>query len=370
MYNFTHIKGRKSIIMKRLIFFFLSIILLSGSSLRAQEDEKKDRMPSVAGKSFGLFEDEKLLEITIRFDVTTYLRKKPDEDYLRAELVLNPGSPDSISRQVRLRTRGEFRRVSCAMAPIELNLKKAKFGYSDLDSIGKLKLVTQCGFGFNDENYVLREYLVYKMYNVLTDTSFRVRLLKINYIDNVKGRKPMTQYGFFLEPVSMLAKRTNTIEIESTRLTQKHIFPFVMDRLAMFNYMAGNYDWSVPGPHNIKVFKPANMAMNQLGIAIPYDFDWSGIVNASYALPVESTGLKSVRERKFLGICRPAEVFERHLHLLESNKEEFYRIVNEFPYLRKRDKDDITAFLETFFSQLKGNHNNIISYLRNSCKDF
>ncbi|HLN55449.1 MAG TPA: hypothetical protein VK207_05630 [Bacteroidales bacterium] len=355
--------------MNRLIFFFLCVTLLWGRTVIAQEPQKEEK-PSPAGKSYGLFENDDLLEITLRFDITTYLRKKPDEEYLKAELILNPGGPDSISRKIRLRTRGEFRRKTCQMAPIELNLKKAKFGYSDLDSIGKLKLVTQCGYGTNDESYLLREYLVYKLFNAVTDTSFRVRLLKVNYIDNSKGRKPMTQWGFFLEPVSMLAKRTNTIEVESQKLTQKHIFPFVIDRLALFNYMAGNYDWSIPGQHNVKVFKPADMSMNQLGIAIPYDFDWSGIVNASYAVPVETTGLSSVRQRMFLGLCRPAEVFDRQLHLLGSKKEEFYSIINNFQYLKQRDKEDIIAFLETFFSQLKGNHNNIISYLRNSCKDF
>lgn len=369
MLNFVYISKRKSVIMNRLIFFLLCVTLLVAGPVRAQEPQREEK-PAPAGKSYGLFENDELLEITLRFDVTTYLRKKPDEDYLKAELILNPGGPDSISRKIKLRTRGEFRRKTCQMAPIELNLKKAKFGYSDLDSIGKLKLVTQCGYGTNDENYLLKEYLVYKMFNALTDTSFRVRLLKITFIDNAKERKPMVQWGFFLEPTSMLATRTNTIEVESVKLTQKHIFPFVMDRLALFNYMAGNYDWSLPGQHNVKVFKLAGMSQNQLGIAIPYDFDWSGIVNASYAVPVESTGLNSVRERKFLGVCRPVEVFDRQLHLLESKKDEFYSIINNFQYLKQRDKDDVTGFLETFFTQLKGNHNNIISYLRNSCKDF
>lgn len=367
MRTFAYINIRKSA-MNRLIFFLLCFTLLSGISVIAQESDKKKNTES-AGRSYGLFENDELLEVTLRFDVTTYLRKKPDEEYLKAAIILNPGGPDSISRQIKLRTRGEFRRKTCQMAPIELNLKKAKFGYSDLDSIGKMKLVTQCSFGTNDENYLLKEYLVYKLFNAVTDTSFRVRLLKITYIDTGKDRKPLVQWGFFLEPVSMLAKRTNIIEVESVKLTQKHISPFVMDRLALFNYMAGNYDWSIPGQHNVKVFKPP-VSMNQLGIAIPYDFDWSGIVNASYAIPVESTGLRSVRDRMFLGICRPVEVFDRQLHLLESKKDEFYSIINNFQYLKQRDKDDVTGFLETFFSQLKGNHNNIISYLRNSCKDF
>lgn len=349
--------------MKSKSYFLLCILLFSCGSLSAQKD-------TLQTESFGLFENEELLEITLRFDITTYLRKKPIDEFLKAEMVINPGKPDSIVEDIRLKTRGEFRRRECQMAPIELNFKKMKFGYSDLDSIDKLKLVTQCGFGVNYENYLLREYLVYKFFNEVTDTSFRVRLLRINYEDTERGRKPMHQWGIFIEPVDVLTKRTNTIQIKSENLTQKHILPFGMDRMAIFNYMIGNYDWSIPGQHNVKVFKPVDMPMNQYAIAIPYDFDWTGVVNPPYAIPVETTGLNNVRERLYLGICRQPEIFDRQLHLLEAKKEIFYRIVNEFPYLKEREKEDIIAYLETFFVQLKEPHNRILTTLRNSCKNF
>jgi hypothetical protein len=350
--------------MIRKVFFLLCF--LSFISWASGQEPAANNLKS---GSFGLFENDEVIEITLRFDVTTYLRKKPIEDFLKADLIINPGKPDSISKKIRMKTRGVFRRRYCSMAPIELNLKKVDFGYSDLDSIDKLKLVTQCGSGLNDESYLLREYLVYKLFNAVTDTSFRVRLLRVNYIDNVRRRKPMTQWGIFIEPAEMLAERTNMIQVKTANLTQKHIIPFCMDRMALFNYMAGNYDWSIPGQHNVKVFKPAS-TMGQLGIAVPYDFDWTGIVNPSYAIPVEETGLKTVRDRLYLGICRSTEVFDRQLNLLNSKKDEFYRIINEFPHLKQREKEDITKYLDTFFDQLKGNHNNIISAIRNSCKNF
>ena len=82
-----------------------------------------------------------------------------------------------------------FRNKFCMFAPIELNLKRANFGYSDLNRISKLKLVPQCSAGKDKADYVLREYLAYKLFNVLTDTSFRVRLLVINYIDDTKEKE-------------------------------------------------------------------------------------------------------------------------------------------------------------------------------------
>jgi hypothetical protein len=254
-------------------------------------------------------------------------------------------------------------------APIELNFKRTDFGYADLDSISKLKLVTQCGSGKINEEYLLKEYLAYKLYSVLTDTSFRVRLLTINYIDTEKKRKPIRHYGIFIEPVEMLADRTNTIQINTPNLTQKNIIPRIMDRMAIFNYMIGNYDWSIPGQHNVKVLKPGIFDPTGLAIAVPYDFDWTGLVDPSYAIPVEETGLESVRERLFTGICRRREVFLKDLETFSLKKEEFYKVANEFPYLNKSLKKEITTYLDGFFDQLAG-RNIVIEDLMNSCKNF
>jgi hypothetical protein len=233
-----------------------------------------------------------------------------------------------------------------------------------------MKLVNQCSWGSASESYVLREYLVYKMFNVLTDSSYRVRLLRLTMIDSEKDRKPIIQYGFFIEPDDMVAKRLNAVELRTTMLTQKHIFPDVMDRIAIFNYMIGNYDWSVPGPHNIRVFKTFMTDNTQLGLAIPYDFDWTGVVNASYAVPAENVGTESVRERLFLGICRPENVFREKLNEFAGHKNDFYKVINDFPYLKPREKADVINYLDQFFDQLAGNRNNIISTFRNSCKNF
>jgi hypothetical protein len=253
-------------------------------------------------------------------------------------------------------------------APIELNFKKADFGYPDLNKISKLKLVPQCSSGKDKEDYVLREYLAYKLFNVLTDTSFRVRLLKVNYIDTQKKRKPVVQYGFFIEPVEMLTDRTNCLQVKSKTLNQKSIVPKIMDRLALFNFMIGNYDWSVPGQHNVIVLKSLGFDPYGLGIAIPHDFDWSGLVNPTYAIPTEEMGIQTVRERLFRGICRNKEVYLKDLESFVQKKDEFYKVINEFPYLDQREKKDATDYLDGFFNQLVGKKDNLIYNLTNTCK--
>jgi hypothetical protein len=355
----------KTFFQTSIIFLLVSLFISGGDYLLAQT-----AVTDSSKKSFRLFKEEKLIEITLRFDMATYFRSKPQKDYLKANITIHLSESDSLNRDIRLKTRGVFRNQYCVFPPIELNLKKADFGYSDLDKISKLKLVPQCSAGKDKEDYVLREYLAYKLFNVLTDTSFRVRLLTINYIDTKRNRKPLKQYGFFIEPVDRLTSRLNSVVIKSQTLTQKSIVPAIMDRLALFNYMIGNYDWSVPGQHNILVIKTLKLDPYGLGIAIPHDFDWTGLVNASYAIPAEVVGTENVRERLFLGVCRNKETYQKELDVYLSKKAEFYKVINDFPYVDQRAKKDMIGYLDGFFNKLGGKKESIINSLMNSCKNF
>jgi hypothetical protein len=231
-------------------------------------------------------------------------------------------------------------------------------------------MVSQCSSGSESEKYLLKEYLIYKMFSAMTDTSFRVRLLTINYIDTENKKKPFTQFGFFIEPVDMLAARTNSVEIESRALNQKTIYPHIIDRIAIFNYMIGNFDWAVPNQHNIKTFKSLKIDSVYLAVAVPYDFDFTGLVDAGYAIPDDKiTGTTSIRERIFLGVCRSREVYQKDLEEFLEKKEEFYKLINEFPYLDEKQKKDMIYYLDTFYEQCTGRQK-ILNVFLNSCKNF
>ena len=348
-----------------LIVFLVLILVCQSNGSNAQSLAR-----DIPDTRFGLFEDDAPLEITLQFNLTTYLRTKPKEDYMKGKITFRPGTADSLTRDIKLRTRGIFRNVECYYAPLELNLKNADFGYSDLDSIRKIKMVSQCSSGGESEKYVLKEYLIYKMFSAMTDTSFRVRLLKINYVDSENKKKPFTQFGFFIEPVDVLAARTNSVEIESRALNQKTIYPNIIDRIAIFNYMIGNFDWAVPNQHNIKTFKSLKIDTVYLAVAVPYDFDFTGLVDAGYAIPDDKiTGTTSIRERIFLGVCRSREVYQKDLEEFLQKKEVFYGMINEFPYLDEKQKKDMIYYLETFYEQCTGKQK-ILNVFLNSCKNF
>jgi hypothetical protein len=142
-----------------------------------------------------------------------------------------------------------------------------------------------------------------------------------------------------------------------------------MDRLAIFNYMIGNTDWSVPNQHNCKIISPLEVNSSGLGIVIPYDFDYSGLVNADYAVPYEPLGLSSVRERRYVGICRTEDAFINALREFKEKKEEFYKIINDFPLLDKRNRKEMIDYLDSFYSRFD-NKNSVVFDILSGCTNF
>ncbi len=348
---------------------YFQVFLIAFSFLPAfgQNDSANIEFAAVDTLSdFGLFTNEDPLELDLRFDITHYTRKKPKEEYLKAILTYHLNDKDSVNKEIRLKSRGEFRNGYCSFPPIVVNFKKGGFKKEDLKDIEKMKLVTHCMSG-NEQN-LLKEYLIYKLYNVLTDSSFRVRLLKINYINTYKESKPIRSYGFFIEPVSILADRIKCTPVEALNLTQRNIQPEYIDRVAIFNYMIGNTDWSVPNQHNVKVFTVPASANPSLGLVIPYDFDYSGLVNAHYAVPAEGLKITSVRDRIYLGLCREPEEFARAIRQFADKKEEFYKVIREFQYLDDKTKKGILKYIDEFYSGFD-NKNTIVSEFERECKN-
>jgi hypothetical protein len=142
-----------------------------------------------------------------------------------------------------------------------------------------------------------------------------------------------------------------------------------MDRMAIFNYMIGNTDWSVPILHNCMVMSGLSINNPGLGIIVPYDFDYSGLVNADYAVPFDGLGLNSVRERRYLGVCRSEDVFINALKEFTDKIEEFYKVINDFPLLSVKVKKDILGYLDTFYSEFD-KRNTIVFNLLNGCIKF
>jgi hypothetical protein len=235
---------------------------------------------------------------------------------------------------------------------------------AEFAGINKLKIVPYCKIGY--EQYVLKEYLVYKLYNVLSDYSLRVRLFKITYLNSVKEKKPVTQYGFAIEPVTLLEKRTKTMELSYSAVNQRTLKPDILDRMAIFNYMIGNTDWSVPIKHNVLLLTEVKNASANENLIVPYDFDYAGLVGADYAVPFESLPIKTVQERLYMAVCRSETEFTNALMEFSEKKDEFYKVINTFPYLSERSRKDMINYLDGFFYGMD-KRNSLVKKLLSDC---
>jgi len=348
--------------------FYLAILLpvFLTASLSAQVDspDANFAVSDTQNVRVTLFDKDDVLDISLKFDINKYKKYKSDTLYLPAVLTYHLSGTDSVVKDIKVRARGNIRRTAiCDFPPLMLNFKVTDSVDSEFSGINKLKLVPYCRAGF--EQYILKEYLAYKLFNVVTDYSLRVRLFRITYLNTAKEKKPLTQYGFAIEPIEVLERRTGTTEVE-IKLTQRDLRPDMLDRVAVFNYMIGNTDWSVPIQHNVIILQDPKYTRPNDNIIVAYDFDYSGLVNTNYAVPFTDLPIKSVRERLYMAVCRSEDRFIDILNEFAEKKNDFYSVISSFEYLPDNVKQGMIKYLDEFFRGID-KKNNLAKKLSNEC---
>jgi hypothetical protein len=299
--------------------------------------------------STDIFAEDTPGEITLTFNLKQYQKKKYTDEYLPAQLVVGFSDSVSVKHDVRVKARGNNRRERCTLPPLWLNIKKADLPNETLKGTKKMKLVTHCANAKAYEPYILKEYLAYKIYNIISPNSFRVRLIRIKYIDTGRKHKETNAFAFLIEPETMMAERLRLLPLKYDKISIKVTDTAATDIMALFQYMIGNSDYSVTGRHNVKLLTNTN-PFNRITIPVPYDFDYTGLVNAHYAVPGENLGIKSVTERYYLGACRPSGQHQTTIDYFFEKKDEIFELVKDFEYLSEKDREAVVYYLETFFN--------------------
>ncbi|NIP58421.1 MAG: hypothetical protein GWM92_12065, partial [Gemmatimonadetes bacterium] len=86
---------------------------------------------------------------------------------------------------------------------------------------------------------------------------------------------------------------------------------------------------------------------------VPFDFDFSGLVNAPYARPRQDLGLGSVRERAFVGTCRAGADVPAALARFRGARRRLLATVDRVPGLDPDERADARAYLESFYELLE-----------------
>jgi len=287
------------------------------------------------------------LKFTLIID-TKALKKDDSEnpEYSPGQLILHDGSQDQVF-ELKVRARGLSRRVFdfCSFPPIKLNFKKKAVKETVFDGQDKLKLVAFCRNLDVNEAYVLKEYLVYKLYNFLTPYSFKVRLAQITYKDINEKDKEVNRLGFLIEDNDIMAERNGGKISEIVLSNQDRCERSTLDLLTIFQFMIGNTDWSIAKQHNVKLI----VMEKGVTIPVPYDFDYCGFVDAKYAAPPEQLAIESVKERIFRGYCRLPGTYEKVVDIFNEHKEEMYSEINDLDLLDERYKKVSVKYLDAFY---------------------
>ena len=316
--------------------------------------------------SAAFFDDERPFEMVLSSDLKNLINKKMTKAEQPATVTMRFADSTTIKEDIRINTRGKFRLENCQMPPILLNFKNNSS--PRLRPLGRLKLVVGCGATNEDEQLIIKEYLAYKMYNMLTEKSFRVRLVKLHY-DDTRGKiKPYAQYGFLLEDVDDMAKRNKCREIENIAIQTESTDRKQMTLVALFEYMIGNTDWSVPAFHNIKLVQPQKDP-EAIPIAVPYDLNHCGFVNAAYAVPPEELGIESVKDRLYRGFPRSMEELQETIAIFTSKKKDIYDLINKCAWLNKASRKESINYLDGFYKTIENKNSVRHLFIDNARKE-
>jgi len=320
--------------LKRTALFVMLSLLFTGF---AQAENTENSL-------FNYIRKQKLPELQIELNFDTLLAHKKTDEYQDVRVTLHDGTV----WEAKAKPRGRYRRRICDFPPVKIDFSKddlAKAGFAEYDD---LKLANYCYSGVQSKDWLLREYLAYQLFESLSPRSFRTQLIEVTYVNTGKGGpKKLKQYAILLEDDEEMAARLGGTQVEKFNTNWNELQASQANLVASFQYMIGNTDWSLDVRHNLKLLK---MPGEEELVMIPYDFDFAGLVDASYAVPNGKYDLSNVRQRHYMAPQLPSVAICSYL---KTKKEELLSLCEEFKLLKGESRVDVIDYLEDFFNELE-----------------
>ncbi len=305
-----------------------------------------------------LFASHDTLAVRITAPLSAVQQERDSSDYHDGTFEYQDAAGTPHVLDLKLRARGNYRRQekTCRFPPIRLNFRKSQVAGSLFDGQDKLKLVTHCHLSnMRFEQYVLKEYLAYRILNALTDKSFSVRLLRIDWVYTDSPEDSVQRYGFVIEHDDRLAERLGYDAVESPGINPTELDPEHATLVAVFQYLIGNTDFSlIRGTaedgccHNAVLLGKEG----QRYLSVPYDFDFAGFVNTPYAEPNPSLSIRSVRSRLYRGYCDANDALEPTLQAFREKRADIAALIRQQEGLDDRNRNRSLRYVEGFFKTI------------------
>jgi hypothetical protein len=299
-----------------------------------------------------LFLDQSTLQVELTAPLSTLVRERSETEELPGVFSYTNAEGSLVELDVQIAARGNFRHRNCDFPPVTLNFRRSQVKGTLFDQQNKVKMVTHCKITRRYEQSVEREYLAYRLLNAMTPLSFRARLLEVTWVDS-EGRRPrMVRSAFLIEHKNRLAARIGMEEQEFAFTEVENIQPDQLNLASMFQYLIGNFDFSPTGGsnndccHNYEMFGSAPDSL----VAIPFDFDFAGIVNAPNAVPNSERGVERVGQRVYHGYCVNNDHVAESISEFQQARETLYALVAGQQKLEPTVRENIARYVDGFYA--------------------
>jgi hypothetical protein len=306
---------------------------------------------SAINSVFNTFYRDAVIDMTLEVDIDSIIELKNTKTEHPALLRYTDNDGHDVEHAIEVEARGKYRRRVCDIPPIMLEFSKSKLSAQGLENHRKLKLVTHCYEEDLEEAIqdLLKEFLVYKIFNTLSEKSYRAQLVNLTYIntrDNSHSQRP----AIILESTAELGERLNGESETIYSIDKDRLDASQYNTVAMFQYMISNTDWHLSSSRNVKTF--VSTEPSQKVIVVPYDFDFAGLINSRQAIISPDFSQVDIRERIFLGKFDRTQDLEETVALFLSKEKEILSLCKNFTLLDGKHRRDVKQYLQSFFKIL------------------
>lgn len=327
------------------VFTILIASLLINSPSIAAKDDKPPK----------LFKNNTEMAITLSGPWRNIQRNIKKDVLYPATITYTAADGQQSTFDVEVAPRGLTRRFkTCKFPPLKIHFDKQKMKGTEWRGNKSLKLVTYCQTNKKYEQYYIKEFLAYRIFNLITEFSFRVQPLMVEYVDSEGKNDTLTRFSFLIEDADEVADRHDMEKLTISKVPHTKLDAIETSNMALFQYMIGNLDWAATGGpdknkccHNSKIIAPDMDAIPKY--VVPYDFDSSGIVNAHYAAPPSELKVRTVKQRLFRGFCTHNVTLAQAVERFQIKKPEILALFEDDPNLSNKSRENALKYIEGFY---------------------
>jgi hypothetical protein len=280
------------------------------SAARAARQQRPPRLPT------HFYDTSAVVELTLTANFHQLFRdRKQDSPWRWASLAYRKPDGSTVTVPLRTRTRGIFRLKRCDVPPLRLDFARDSVKGTLFEGLDRPRLVNSCRDNDLNEQYLLQEHQLYRVQALVMPLYLRSRLVRMTYVDSASGKREFTRYAMILEEDDALARRVGAKVIDAQGAGPDRIDHANTASFALFQYLIGNTDWSIWGLHNVIL-----LAKDSTMLAVPYDYDFAGAIDAPYATPDPKLPIKSVRQRLYRGFCATQEQLPDAIELFQQKR--------------------------------------------------